>query len=229
MTSDHTTSECCCVPGSGDCCGPGSWCCARAGDHHHDDLGPTRVVANPIRAAVFRAAAWDELESLVDRIGHYLPSNYTAAEEPLGGGHAVVAGWDHAGWGLDTYVLHRLASGLIFPIGPEEPEACHVAGYERVLNRFVEGYEAAAEDDLLDEDPDGLHLEPDPVEGRIDCIDFVIANFELLSQVELESGFGHGVDFYLTRNGHGTGFWDRGYGDIGRQLTDAAKTYGPTR
>lgn len=36
--------------------------------------------------------------------------------------------------------------------------------------------------------------------------------------------FGH--DFWLTRNGHGAGFWDRGHGDIGRKLTDAAKVYG---
>lgn len=39
-----------------------------------------------------------------------------------------------------------------------------------------------------------------------------------------------GYDFWLTRNGHGTGFWDRGYDydaeDIGKQLTIAAKSYG---
>lgn len=36
----------------------------------------------------------------------------------------------------------------------------------------------------------------------------------------------HGHDFALTRNGHGTGFWDRGYGEVGLLLTDAADTYG---
>lgn len=36
--------------------------------------------------------------------------------------------------------------------------------------------------------------------------------------------FGH--DFWLTRNGHGTGFWDRGHGDIGKKLSDMAKVYG---
>ena len=40
-----------------------------------------------------------------------------------------------------------------------------------------------------------------------------------------------GHDFWLTRNGHGTGFWDRSYKQpekevIGKQLTEAAKTYG---
>ena len=36
--------------------------------------------------------------------------------------------------------------------------------------------------------------------------------------------FGH--DFYLTREGHGTGFWDRGLGELGEYLTKIAKTYG---
>jgi len=34
-----------------------------------------------------------------------------------------------------------------------------------------------------------------------------------------------GHDFWLTRNGHGAGFWDRGMGDIGDTLTDACKVY----
>lgn len=36
--------------------------------------------------------------------------------------------------------------------------------------------------------------------------------------------FGH--DFYLTREGHGAGFWDRGLGDLGDYLTGIAKSYG---
>ncbi len=37
----------------------------------------------------------------------------------------------------------------------------------------------------------------------------------------------HGHDFWLTRNRHGAGFWDRGYAaDIGKLLTDAAHSYG---
>jgi hypothetical protein len=66
-----------------------------------------------------------------------------------------------------------------------------------------------------------------------DCEDFQEANAELLSRwYELggtEERAGH--DFWLTRNGHGAGFWDRYYGDqegtkIGKQLSDAAKVYG---
>lgn len=30
----------------------------------------------------------------------------------------------------------------------------------------------------------------------------------------------------LTRNGHGAGFWDRGLGALGTELTNACKPYG---
>lgn len=39
-----------------------------------------------------------------------------------------------------------------------------------------------------------------------------------------ESQAGH--DFWLTRNGHGAGFWDRGLQQAGDALTVAAKAYG---
>lgn len=35
-----------------------------------------------------------------------------------------------------------------------------------------------------------------------------------------------GYDFYLTRNGHGCGFWDHGLGEVGKWLTGIAKPYG---
>ena len=35
-----------------------------------------------------------------------------------------------------------------------------------------------------------------------------------------------GHDFWLTRNRHGAGFWDRGLKELGRQLTDAAHAFG---
>ncbi len=39
-----------------------------------------------------------------------------------------------------------------------------------------------------------------------------------------EEQFGH--DFWLTRNRHGAGFWDRGLGDLGKKLTEWAHSYG---
>lgn len=35
-----------------------------------------------------------------------------------------------------------------------------------------------------------------------------------------------GHDLWLTRNGHGTGFWDRDLGDVGDRLSEAAKKLG---
>jgi len=35
-----------------------------------------------------------------------------------------------------------------------------------------------------------------------------------------------GEDFYLSRNGHGSGFWDRGFGERGQWLTTMAKSFG---
>jgi hypothetical protein len=35
-----------------------------------------------------------------------------------------------------------------------------------------------------------------------------------------------GHDFWLTRNGHGAGFWDRGFKQVGERLSDAAKLCG---
>ena len=35
-----------------------------------------------------------------------------------------------------------------------------------------------------------------------------------------------GNDFWLTRNGHGAGFWDRGMGDLGNRLSEVARSFG---
>lgn len=57
-----------------------------------------------------------------------------------------------------------------------------------------------------------------------DCRAFQEAHADDLAQAGDDAQNGH--DFLLTRNGHGAGFWDRGYGDVGRRLTDAAHVYG---
>lgn len=63
--------------------------------------------------------------------------------------------------------------------------------------------------------------------GRMseDVLQFIKANAELLEQSgQSDEQIGH--DFWLTRNGHGAGFWDRGLGDIGDKLTEACKAFG---
>ena len=45
-----------------------------------------------------------------ERIAPYLPANYQIAGETEDG--VIISGEDNAGWGLDTYVIPRLGSGL---------------------------------------------------------------------------------------------------------------------
>jgi hypothetical protein len=68
-------------------------------------------------------------------------------------------------------------------------------------------------------------------ELREDFDDFVMANAALIDELrEVNPSFAGpeqiGHDFWLTRCGHGAGFWDRGSGPVGQKLTDAAKVYG---
>lgn len=57
-----------------------------------------------------------------------------------------------------------------------------------------------------------------------ECDDFVRANKEDLESIGTRAQHGH--DFSLSRNGHGAGFFDRGYGDVGERLQEAARVYG---
>lgn len=60
-------------------------------------------------------------------------------------------------------------------------------------------------------------------EMRADCADFYDANESDLADMSPEQA---GHDFWLTRNGHGAGFWDRGLGELGERLSAAARVYG---
>jgi len=60
-----------------------------------------------------------------------------------------------------------------------------------------------------------------------DCEDFQKAQEELLNLYYEERGEAYaGHDFWLTRNGHGAGFWDRGLGRVGVRLSEEARVYG---
>lgn len=108
----------------------------------------------------------------------------------------------------------------------------------RDTQTFIEGYLACAlwsSRDSADESGD-LHLEDNYGFEDIyvkslarlvaDAEHFRTENLENLKASGLdESQWGH--DLWLTQNGHGTGFWDRGLPDaLGRALTDAAKACG---
>lgn len=100
------------------------------------------------------------------------------------------------------------------------------------LDPFTRAYIEAAMWTLTDEDGEpldylGLHdIAPETIDRAIDeCLVFQVHYADLLEQAGDASQNGH--DFWLTRNGHGVGFWDRGYDDaIGDALTEAAHAEG---
>lgn len=61
------------------------------------------------------------------------------------------------------------------------------------------------------------------IEMQEDIRDFIIAQWDDVRDLGA-CQVGH--DFLLTRNGHGTGFWDRGLGERGDRLTAACRPYG---
>lgn len=110
-------------------------------------------------------------------------------------------------------------------------------------DRFVESYIECAlwssVDDAgnpLDDTYGPEDLAPETIDAmRADCAGFYQEVRPILARLMiLDSQAGH--DFWLTRNRHGAGFWDRGHGagfwDRGHpepesaQLTDAARRYG---
>lgn len=108
--------------------------------------------------------------------------------------------------------------------------------YWQDLAKFINAYLGCAlwsslDPDMetpLDDDYDSTDIGKDWTHVAImDCYKFMDANEELLWSTGQGDMGQHGHDFWLTRNHHGAGFWDRGYGEgIGRQLTDAAEGFG---
>ena len=65
-----------------------------------------------------------------------------------------------------------------------------------------------------------------------DCADFRANNEDLeAAYARNDEHFYYGpaqagYDFWLTREGHGAGFWDRGLGEVGERLSALARPYG---
>jgi hypothetical protein len=115
------------------------------------------------------------------------------------------------------------------------------------VDEMLQGYIECALWSSIDEQPDGNggppldeNYGPEDISDELmasmreDCQDFYDANWSQLVAYAIEmsrpgewtGGNMAGHDFWLTRNGHGAGFWDRGLGELGRRLTDAAHVYG---
>lgn len=108
------------------------------------------------------------------------------------------------------------------------------------FEKFVQAYIAAALWSSTDEAGDPLDdsHSPDDIapetlqQMREDCRDFFDGMQKDLQEyceaTDSEEWSGEscaGHDYWLTRNGHGAGFWDRGLGALGQRLSDAAKVY----
>jgi hypothetical protein len=68
-----------------------------------------------------------------------------------------------------------------------------------------------------------------------ECLQRMINDCEAFQESERKNGYSTiekdleqaGHDFWLTRNGHGAGFWDGDWGDEeGKRLTEVSHTYG---
>jgi len=111
------------------------------------------------------------------------------------------------------------------------------------INKFLSGYIGCAlwsTTDCREDDPDGnepynlddeFNSVSDACKSAMlsDCEDFIKANEADLEAFKEATGrddsdIGH--DFWLTRSGHGAGFWDRGADELGDRLSDACKPYG---
>ena len=86
--------------------------------------------------------------------------------------------------------------------------------------------ESGSADGSIPGDVGYSELHPDSLAAiRADCEHWQAANAETLAAA-YATGYTEkqaGMDYYLTRNGHGAGFWDRGLGDIGDALSDASR------
>ena len=113
-----------------------------------------------------------------------------------------------------------------------QSQAATDAGHD--LDDFTKGYIMSmyftdtGEDDQPDSEAD---LDPDALKRIIkDCDDFQSQSKYLDLALDTLGGsrdYSHaGHDFWLTRNGHGAGFWDGDWGAFGPDLTREARTYG---
>lgn len=100
--------------------------------------------------------------------------------------------------------------------------------FQKAFHHYLACALWASTDWETDDPLDGLYTVDDIDENCVQQLreefdDFVLMAERYLTDDWTDEQIGH--DFWLTRNGHGSGFWDRGlpYGD---ELSAIAKTYG---
>ena len=98
----------------------------------------------------------------------------------------------------------------------------------RDRDNFVTAYIGAAEELADEEDFADRHVDwsSEAIADMERDAELFFSKAEKLMQKTGGDPRQHGVDFWLTRNGHGAGFWDRDYGDLGDKLTAFAEKFG---
>lgn len=92
---------------------------------------------------------------------------------------------------------------------------------------IMDGYlEAALWTEEDEVGPASIHIDISDdakIDAYQDVKKFMSQAGDLIDTLE-PSQVGH--DLWLTRNGHGAGFWDRGLGEVGDKLSDIARSMG---
>lgn len=95
--------------------------------------------------------------------------------------------------------------------------------FEAMVAGYLECAAWSTSDDG-DDNFEGYEYSNDAIkDAEKDCLAFYLEAGDLFEGLDPDQ-VGH--DFWLTREGHGAGFWDRGLGEVGDRLTDIAKSFG---
>jgi hypothetical protein len=133
------------------------------------------------------------------------------------------------------------------PSGPAGPPAIKPSELDAFTRAYIEAALWSSTDSGYlgeghpDNDPQGAETGGNPLDDHFsvndlapealaqaakDCADFRAYCAKVGLDLSCQDDGQNGHDFWLTRNGHGAGFWDRGLGKLGDDLSDAAKTFG---
>ena len=118
---------------------------------------------------------------------------------------------------------------IVETFGPEAPLS------DEIFRRIYEGYLTAAAWLSVDDKGAGTFMQSGNFDEQArthalgELKDFLeLASVDVREFLSTNQPEQLGHDFFLTRNRHGAGFWDRGLGDLGQRLTEASHTYGET-
>lgn len=162
-------------------------------------------------------------ESHRARFVEYVERQIAEVDTALADGDA-----DHDWSQGDAADLRRLlAWARAYTIPPDDLDTFTAAYVECALWCGVEPVTDDPEEIASDRDYDRTigDLAPATLAAMVeDCREFQEARRADLAEWADDNQAGH--DFWLTRNGHGAGFWDRGRGELGERLSAWARAYG---